>query len=862
MTGTLSASFDELQISSSTSPARFAQRNATAVRLATDEWLVAWEDDRLGASKVFWQRFDDLGNSVGPNAVAAGSASGADFVEPRLAVDTLGRIYCFWRDRTNGLILGTRYLSDFSEDLPVFLVNDTVQSSFAGPFDIGVFPDGQLVVVWENYAPLGNTIDVRLYSPSGNSLLGPATVNSDGGMANRWVPSVAVAPGSGFLVVWEDYRNGQADIYARQYSGSGVPVGEDLSLVPPPASSVPQYLPDVTFSEVSEYVVAWIDQRENRQAVFAQQFDGTLGLTGGNVPVSDSDTLTLDWGVSLASSPDGHTAVVWSKSSVDNGIAGAVLDATMGIAESPVTLNTALSGDRWSPVVAYSTTAPWGVAWTEVINTDEDIHWQEFGPFSAPLLPGEVVVNDDTRGAPSVDPAITNTTDWHSLIAWSDQRRDDGDIYVKAVSRTGVFFAGDRRVSNDTALNLQSEPAVHYGGDQALIVWVDSRPVQGVSGQRIMGRYSDAVSNLGMAEFQISDTGEVATKNSPEVALDQSGQALVAWIDRRSGFPEVWGKWIDADGHKPGDDFLISQDAADTAAASLSVVNAGTGTFAVVWLETGIEIPVIKGRTYSYLTLEQSFTYAPDIGTAQLRGVAADLRSDGNIALGFVYSGSGTTEVAHAVVSPIGAEIQAPHILTSVNTGQAEDVAVAVSDENYTTVAWVDHRDGKARLYRTILDPTGTPLDADVAVTSTTPEFVASPAVDASVGRTWYVWEDPRNEGINVWGKTEVFLPTDVDDDDPLVPSRVHLAQNYPNPFNPETRIAFWLPGPQNVRLDVLNTLGQHVVTLVDGEFSPGDHQVVWDGTDSEGERVASGIYFYRLTGELITQTRKMLLLK
>jgi len=95
-----------------------------------------------------------------------------------------------------------------------------------------------------------------------------------------------------------------------------------------------------------------------------------------------------------------------------------------------------------------------------------------------------------------------------------------------------------------------------------------------------------------------------------------------------------------------------------------------------------------------------------------------------------------------------------------------------------------------------------------------------------------------------------------------FLPVSYALMQNYPNPFNPETSIEFTLPQASQVMLSVYNVLGQRVVTLVDGDFPAGVHQVQWNGTDRHGQAVASGIYLYRLVSGAETMTRKMMLLK
>jgi hypothetical protein len=95
-----------------------------------------------------------------------------------------------------------------------------------------------------------------------------------------------------------------------------------------------------------------------------------------------------------------------------------------------------------------------------------------------------------------------------------------------------------------------------------------------------------------------------------------------------------------------------------------------------------------------------------------------------------------------------------------------------------------------------------------------------------------------------------------------LLPDDIKLYANYPNPFNPTTTIAYDLPKGADVTLELFNINGQKVRTLINSFQTAGRHSVLWDGTNSSGQQVASGMYFYRLTSGKITQTRKMLLLK
>jgi S-formylglutathione hydrolase FrmB len=94
------------------------------------------------------------------------------------------------------------------------------------------------------------------------------------------------------------------------------------------------------------------------------------------------------------------------------------------------------------------------------------------------------------------------------------------------------------------------------------------------------------------------------------------------------------------------------------------------------------------------------------------------------------------------------------------------------------------------------------------------------------------------------------------------VPLAFSLSQNYPNPFNPQTRIKYQLPHAGKVVLKVYNIVGQEICTLVDEVKPAGSFEVLWDGRDNTGHRVASGVYLYRIEAQSFVQTRKMLLLQ
>jgi hypothetical protein len=89
----------------------------------------------------------------------------------------------------------------------------------------------------------------------------------------------------------------------------------------------------------------------------------------------------------------------------------------------------------------------------------------------------------------------------------------------------------------------------------------------------------------------------------------------------------------------------------------------------------------------------------------------------------------------------------------------------------------------------------------------------------------------------------------------PTLPSEFALEQNYPNPFNPSTQIQFALPEASHVKLEIYNTLGEQIATLVDEPRQASYYSEQFNATG-----LASGLYFYRLKVDGRSLTKKMVL--
>jgi FlgD Ig-like domain/Carboxypeptidase regulatory-like domain/PQQ-like domain len=94
------------------------------------------------------------------------------------------------------------------------------------------------------------------------------------------------------------------------------------------------------------------------------------------------------------------------------------------------------------------------------------------------------------------------------------------------------------------------------------------------------------------------------------------------------------------------------------------------------------------------------------------------------------------------------------------------------------------------------------------------------------------------------------------------LPVTYSLKQNYPNPFNPITTIKYQLPEQQFVKVEIFNSIGEVVNTIVNQNQNAGEYSVVWNGKNSSGQSLASGIYIYRIKAGSFVEVKKMMMLK
>jgi hypothetical protein len=254
---------------------------------------------------------------------------------------------------------------------------------------------------------------------------------------------------------------------------------------------------------------------------------------------------------------------------------------------------------------------------------------------------------------------------------------------------------------------------------------------------------------------------------------------------------------------------------------------------------------VSSGTAYYYSTSESlvvSWVDAPHIGTGGPYTFEIILLANGNITFQYLSIGDRANENSIGIQDESG----------TVGLGVAYNTTYAVDNLAIKFVRLPEWLTVSPRGGFLLPNQHGT-----INVGFSTMEL----ALGTYTGSVLVNTNDPNHASISI-PCTLFVVRTDIEDPGQAIPNVFSLAQNFPNPFNPTTEISFGLQADGNVSVEIYDIMGRKVKTLVNDYRPAGLYSVIWDSNNDHGDKVASGVYLYKLTsGDKVT-TKKMVMLK
>jgi len=231
-------------------------------------------------------------------------------------------------------------------------------------------------------------------------------------------------------------------------------------------------------------------------------------------------------------------------------------------------------------------------------------------------------------------------------------------------------------------------------------------------------------------------------------------------------------------------------------------------------------------------------------------------------------NGSATLTVPAAKAADI-------ELLTGIGNNPTVPVTLShfsatMTAENYVQLTWISQTETNLmgyNVYRNSSDDLGSarqicPMIAGTN-TSQAQTYVYEDR-DLVEDGTYYYWlQNVDLDGSNAFhGPVSVVFSITGDGGSPAVPTVTQLDDAYPNPFNPNTTIRYQLEGAGKVKINIYNTRGQLVRSFERGHDAAGHFSIVWDGRDSSGRELPSGVYLYNMSSGRYSSSKKMVLKK
>ncbi len=826
-----------------------------------DESFVAvWEDERNGDTDILAQKLHFSGDTVGNNLEVSEENFPKDQLSPYVATTGDSAFAVIWVDEENFDIYGRRFSADLSPLGGLFRVNDEGIPALSPSVSYG--PDGGFVVAWVDNRS-GSNIYAKRFDPSGSP--GQSfKVNEDEGAMPHLSPSVSVGQTGNFVIVWEDFRETDSDIYAQRYDSDGNELGGNLQ-VNSDSLNEDQYTPSVSLGKNDRFMVSWVDVRSGIEDIFAIlfSFDGTPQTSVFKVDT----TATSDprHGPSVGSDVPGRYVVAWADYAPSLPTIYAQRFDSLGqkIGLKLTMSDQGAAGERHDPTLSTSPSGAFVVCWMDKRNLNYDIYARTVTSLGSHQQPSSFIINDDSSGANQTGPKIVAKGDGSFISVWEDYRNGNSDNYLKIFDQNGQPLGDDIRVNDSSAYASHGLPDIAC--DQSgnfVVVWQDDR-----EGLNIYAQLFDHSGNPVGGNFKVNADSGTDLHNTPSCDMSSSGDFVVVWAAEQGNVQNIYGRLFWSNGEPKDTCFQINDDGQEVDQFSPTVSMDTAGNSVVAWEDKrdGQHRVYLQRYDHNGVKLGDNFPLYGGKSDSAQSNPGLDLNQTGEFVVTWIESEKAFAQRYDASATPIGGNI----VVVDDSSGSPENPQVKVGDNGYLVVAWTDHRrEGSDIYFQTYLN--GSPQGTNQLVNADTGQALQiSVDIDCWDDFLYSVWMDNRTagHGFDIYFNTVNFKETSVEDqeEESDLPQDFALRQNYPNPFNPSTSIRFRVPqssSPLYASLKIYNTRGQLVRTLVDEDKLPGNHQVIWNGTNNDGTEVASGIYFYQLQFEGRKLTKKMLLLR
>lgn len=498
--------------------------------------------------------------------------------------------------------------------------------------------------------------------------------------------------------------------------------------------------------------------------------------------------------------------------------------------------------------------------------TDLDIYVQRVNNQGLPqwTLNGVAVC---VASGDQMNPVIVSDNAGGAILAWQDERDGNLDIYTQRVNANGVLLWTANGVALCTVRNDQSSVVVDTDGDHgAVAAWQDFRD----GNLDIYGGRVDAGGNS-LWPDGIPICVQPFIQYVPGILYDGNNRVLITWPDFRNGTDyDIFAQLVDVSGGPQWAPNGVKICGAPFGQAAQSQTLDGLGGFIVTWVDLrgGIAWDIFAQRIDDAGDVQWTADGVPicEATDDQFYPTIASDGSNGAIIAWEDLRDPTTGRDIYAQRVNVAGSVQwstdGEPLCTArkVQTGQM----IIPDGAHGGIVAWYDIRNNTDYdIYVQHVDGSGTSLwtpDGYPLCGASQSQFGSKLVADGSGGAI-VTWHDLRNGNYDIYAQRIGFngtIPTSVGNTPR--PLGVTLSDNFPNPFSVATEFHLTLDAEAMVQVDVYDVAGRLVRRLGRSTLVAGPHRLTFDGRDDQGRPLSSGVYFYSVRADGVTQTRKLII--
>ena len=580
--------------------------------------LITWHDDRSGGENydIYAQRVDGLGNLLWSDGAVVCSANSGQMY-PVIVSDGSGGAIITWVDYRSGTSWDIYAQKVDSSGTMVWAANGvgicTADSDQYGPWPTWDGAGGA-VIAWSDerngkvdvYA---QHIDSRacefvLWQEDGYSVCSLAE--------DQWFQRICSDGSGGAIILWEDQRSGNDDLYAQRMDALGCALWTANGVSICTADSN-QWSPQITSDGSGGAIATWEDRRRGQWDIYAQRVDASGGVMWADTCVSICELVGDQTAPQIILDGSGGAIITWQdyRSGVGWDIYAQRVDtdAQWKWTNSGVAICTA-AGGQLNPQITPDGAGGAIITWQDYRNSSNyDIYAQRVDALGNVLwtVGGLVVCTADFN---QTYPQITSDGAGGAIITWQDHRSASWDIYTQRVDALGNVKWGANGVAMCTLAGDQWYQKIGSdGAGGAIIVWEDYRAGNcDLYAQRV-----DALGNVKWTASGVAVSTAAGDQLNPKLTSDGSGGAIMTWQDNRMGiYPDIYAQRVDALGSMSWAVNGVAVCAADSNQSYPELTSDGFGGAIITWEDhrNGDSYDVYAERITVTGTIDVPFTPA------------------------------------------------------------------------------------------------------------------------------------------------------------------------------------------------------------------------------------------------------------